>query len=325
MKSTALHLILVTMVIGLSACNHPSESLLLQNPAIAINDTLQQVVAEEVLAQQVVNNADWACAVMIDNNGQVVAAFNTVSAECHVSREIPLGSLFMPFSILMASRTGCVDSTTTVEVHEKGWQLSENLCVRDIPAMDTVLHVRDIIALSNNEGLYQLMMPTIWYNEKEGMEAFLKYASELGVDQFQSQIVETKPVVTQVSASPLHVAWLYHCLANGFFSAEWKVTGSGVMEGLHDCVWKNSFGTASKNAWGVRKAQSDIIAIMGKTGTAIIDEASSQYMISFVGIFPEVNPQYTCLVVFSRPQSIYDAGTDCGSTVRRIAERIYNK
>lgn len=31
-------------------------------------------------------------------------------------------------------------------------------------------------------------------------------------------------------------------------------------------------------------------------------------MKSFVGIFQEVNPQYTCLVVFSRPQGIYDAG-----------------
>jgi cell division protein FtsI (penicillin-binding protein 3) len=43
---------------------------------------------------------------------------------------------------------------------------------------------------------------------------------------------------------------------------------------------------------------------------------------SFVGYFPEENPQYTCICVIHGPRNrgAYDSGLDCGSVVRKIAE-----
>jgi len=96
-----------------------------------------------------------------------------------------------------------------------------------------------------------------------------------------------------------------------------------IRKALHDVVWDNQFGTASISPWGQKKAQSDIVHIAGKTGTAQLLEGgryrSNQHRMSFVGYFPEEDPQYSCICVIQRPQGIYDAGMDCGMTVRNIA------
>ena len=97
-----------------------------------------------------------------------------------------------------------------------------------------------------------------------------------------------------------------------------------VKKALHDVVWDDKYGTASVYN-GVRKAQSDLVSIAGKTGTAqlIIDKQHNKnhHRMTFVGYFPEDNPQYTCLCMIEDPHRPYDAGMDCGSTVRKIAEK----
>jgi cell division protein FtsI (penicillin-binding protein 3) len=101
-------------------------------------------------------------------------------------------------------------------------------------------------------------------------------------------------------------------------------TLKGIRECLHDVVWNDTLGTASVNPWGTRKAQSDLVAIAGKTGTAQILEkgySNRRHRMSFVGYFPEENPQYSCICVIHGPQWPYDAGMDCGSVVRHIAEK----
>ncbi len=100
-----------------------------------------------------------------------------------------------------------------------------------------------------------------------------------------------------------------------------------IQDCLHDVVWDNELGTASVNPWGMRKAQSKWVAIAGKTGTAQIKTehgySSSRHRMSFVGYFPEENPQYSCICVIhgARNRGYYDAGMDCGSVVRNIAEK----
>jgi cell division protein FtsI (penicillin-binding protein 3) len=100
---------------------------------------------------------------------------------------------------------------------------------------------------------------------------------------------------------------------------------------LHDVVWDNDLGTASVYKWkghiAKYKAQSKIVAIAGKTGTAQVLENgkynSHKHRMSFVGYFPEDAPQYTCICVIHAPRNkgYYDAGMDCGSVVRNIAEK----
>jgi cell division protein FtsI (penicillin-binding protein 3) len=97
-----------------------------------------------------------------------------------------------------------------------------------------------------------------------------------------------------------------------------------IQGALHDVVWDNHLGTAAVNPWGMRKAQSNLVHIAGKTGTAqllIGGRYQKRHRITFVGYFPEENPQYTCICMIEDPKGSYDAGMDCGSTVRTIAEK----
>lgn len=101
---------------------------------------------------------------------------------------------------------------------------------------------------------------------------------------------------------------------------------------LHDVVWDNDLGTASVRKWQgrvvSRKAQSDLVHIAGKTGTAQLFMErkywGTRHRMTFVGYFPEENPEYTCICMINYPKNYpsYDAGYDCGGVVRQIAEKV---
>ena len=105
-----------------------------------------------------------------------------------------------------------------------------------------------------------------------------------------------------------------------------KSTLADIRECLEAVVWDNEFGTASKTKWGTRKAQSDIVHIAGKTGTARIirngQYDNSNHRITFCGYFPMEKPVYTCLFMVHYPKCEKDAGMDCGSAVRAIAQKV---
>ena len=106
-----------------------------------------------------------------------------------------------------------------------------------------------------------------------------------------------------------------------------KRTLEDIRSSLLDVVWDNDLGTAAMNKWRQRKAQSDLVKIAGKTGTAQIIEngkyQNHKHRMSFVGYFPADKPQYTCICVIHNPRNrgAYDSGLDCGSVVRKIAEK----
>ena len=103
-----------------------------------------------------------------------------------------------------------------------------------------------------------------------------------------------------------------------------------IQGALHDVVWDSVLGTASVLRWQGkivrRKAQSNLVRIAGKTGTAQLfvpghGYSSRRHRMTFVGYFPEEKPRYTCICMIEDPHYPYDAGMDCGSTVRVIAEK----
>jgi len=111
-----------------------------------------------------------------------------------------------------------------------------------------------------------------------------------------------------------------------------KSTLKDIHSALHDVVWDNTLpGTASVRTWQGRivayKAQSQLVHIAGKTGTAQLFHHgryhNHEHRMTFVGYFPEEDPQYTCLCMIEHPKNypLYDAGYDCGNVVRQIAER----
>lgn len=218
-----------------------------------------------------------------------------------------------------------IDSSSIVAITKQGYYSSE-APIKDAHPMDTTLSVRDVIAVSSNKGVCQLLQDCPCVD-------FEQFFCEMGIpcETHDHRTMLYHAIGLDIRTSPIHIAWLYHCLAQDLFPDAWDVASSGVIEGLHDCVWNNDIGTASVRKWldhiVAYKAQSAQVPIMGKTGSSHLDSTGKKHRISFVGIFPEDDPQYTCLVILHAPQifPLYDAGYDCGSTVRRIAERVISK
>ncbi len=110
-----------------------------------------------------------------------------------------------------------------------------------------------------------------------------------------------------------------------------KSTLNDIRACLHDVVWDNNLGTASVRKWAGKvvayKAQSELVHIAGKTGTAQLLKngryTGRNHRMTFVGYFPEEAPQYTCICMIENPKNypLYDAGYDCGNVVRSIAEK----
>lgn len=320
-----LFALLVTgLTIGFASCGTNQHSAHPQEPEISINDSLQQLVGEAVTARMAINQAEWGCAVLLDKSGKVVAMFETDSIP-HINEYIEVGTILTPFAVLAAASTGQVDSTSKFAVTKSGYQIGE-VTIHDSHPCDTTYRIREAIAISSNIAACQIVQKAF----ADSIELFNQSMASMGIITKATNQKELASCALGVDcpASPMHLTWIYHYLAQGWFSKDWNVAKSGVIEGLHDCVWNNDLGTASVLKWMGNivdyKAQSNEVAIMGKTGSLRLDESGRKHRISFVGIFPEDDPQYTCLVMFNASQNfpLYDAGMDCGSTVRIIAERI---
>jgi len=101
-----------------------------------------------------------------------------------------------------------------------------------------------------------------------------------------------------------------------------------IQDMLYNVVNYEDPTPARRNGTG-SPARSDVIKIAGKTGTAQIVSGGSYgsggHRVSFCGYFPYENPQYTCIVVITRPRiGIVSGGAMCGTVVKDIADKIHS-
>ena len=236
-----------------------------------------------------------------------------------------------------------------------------------LECIDTIYSIKQALAVSSNIALAQIVTESYNGSAKKFVKKLNNMGLTDSVDYIipgaqQALIAIPNDTVTiskmaygySVELSPLQMLMFYNGIANNgkmitpvlvkkicqgdkiVESFETEVINNhlcnsatlrDIKECLHAVVWDNDLGTASVNPWGMRKAQSKLVSIAGKTGTAQIKGSngysSSRHRMSFVGYFPEENPQYSCICVIHGPRNngYYDAGMDCGSVVRNIAEK----
>ena len=231
--------------------------------------------------------------------------------------------------------------------------------------MDTVLTVRSALAVSSNIALAKLITRSyegsankfVRRIERMGLMDSV-YCEIPGADKVRIEVPKDTVTLSKMSygysveLSPMQILMFYNAIANeGRMVRPMLVTAiqqngevvkafkpetvkssicsnrtlKDIRGALHDVVWDNHLGTASVNPWRGKKAQSDLVSIAGKTGTAQLLRGGryvKRHRITFVGYFPEENPKYTCICMMEDPEPpYYDAGMDCGSTVRMIAEK----
>ncbi|MDA8947866.1 transpeptidase family protein [Flavobacteriaceae bacterium] len=93
-------------------------------------------------------------------------------------------------------------------------------------------------------------------------------------------------------------------------------------------VQKMMFNVVDKK-WGTGyRIKDSLLTMAGKTGTCQVDYTTNnvQYISSFVGYFPAVKPQYSCIVVIHRPNKTkgYYGATVAAPVFKTIAKKIFN-
>ena len=285
-------------------------------------------------------------------------------AQNHAVQRVEPGSTFKTIALTAALDDGKIDIDDTVSVSKQPWKYF-SVKHTDAHPMDTVLTVRSALAVSSNIALAKLITRSYEGSAKKFVRRIEKmglmdsvYCEIPGAEKVRIDVPNDTVTLSKMSygysveLSPMQLLMFYNAIANnGRMMRPMLVTaiqqngedikrfrpevvkssicGSGTLRdikgALHDVVWDDHLGTAAKRMWS-RKAQSNLVSIAGKTGTAQLfvrghGYSGKRHRITFVGYFPEENPRYTCICMIEDPQYPYDAGMDCGSTVRVIAEK----
>ncbi len=285
-------------------------------------------------------------------------------AQNHAVQRVEPGSTFKTIALVAALDDGMIDIDDTVSISRHPWQYF-SVKHTDAHPMDTVLTVRSALAVSSNIALAKLITRSYEGSARKFVRRIEKmglmdsvYCEIPGADKVRIDVPKDTVTLSKMSygysveLSPMQILMFYNAIANngrmvrpmlvtsiqqdGEDTKRFKTetvkssicsnsTLQDIRGALHDVVWDNHLGTAAARLWS-RKAQSHLVTIAGKTGTAQLyipghGYSGKHHRMTFVGYFPEENPQYTCICMIEDPQYPYDAGQDCGSTVRVIAEK----
>ena len=285
-------------------------------------------------------------------------------AQNHAVQRVEPGSTFKTIALTAALDDGKIGINDTVSVTRHSWKYF-TVQHTDAHPMDTVLTVRSALAVSSNIALAKLITRSYEGSAKKFVRRIEKmglmdsvYCEIPGADKVRIDVPKDTVTLSKMSygysveLSPIQLLMFYNAIANdgrmvrpmlvssiqqngeivkSFHPEVVKSSICGnrtlrdIQSALHDVVWDDHLGTAAKKQWS-KKAQSNLVSIAGKTGTAQLfvrghGYSARRHRITFVGYFPEENPRYTCICMIEDPQYPYDAGMDCGSTVRVIAEK----
>ena len=311
------HLLLSSLLL----CGTLSFAATPQQFEVAIDDSLQHIVSFQMQYSLRHLSPEWGCAILMNKNHQVVALYDTDSLGMNAYQSIEVGSIIEPFSVMAAMRTGLLSDSSMFQLSKAGYRDHAGYTWHDSHPMDTVLDIPSIIAVSSRSGICQIMEQTFADNPT----LFAQYMNELGfsiaVDSLED--VLRKANGFGVYTSPIHLTYLYSQLAQKQFSEDIWGDPQPILHALHEVVW-NRIGTASKVMW-TQGAQSEIVSIIGKTGDIKGEGDHQPHTISFVGAFPEQDPEYTLLVLLKKVPFPSSAKIQCAVPMRYIAERMYWK
>ena len=285
-------------------------------------------------------------------------------AQNHAVQRVEPGSTFKTIALVAALDDGKIDIDDTVSVSRHPWRYF-TVQHTDAHPMDTLLTVRSALAVSSNIALAKLITRSYEGSARKFVRRIEKmglmdsvYCEIPGADKVRIDVPKDTVTLSKMSygysveMSPMQILMFYNAIANnGRMVRPMLVTAirengedvkrfrpetvkssicssrtlKDIKGALHDVVWDDHLGTAAAKPWS-RKAQSTLVPIAGKTGTAQLyirghGYSGKHHRMTFVGYFPEQNPRYTCICMIEDPQFPYDAGMDCGSTVRVIAEQ----
>ena len=321
-----------------------------------IDANLQDIVEHALMVKTAERSAKWGCCILMETQTGYIRAIANLDrskdgeyyeAQNHAVQRVEPGSTFKTIALVAALDDGKIRITDTVSVNRQPWKYF-TVTHTDAHPMDTLLTVRSALAVSSNIALAKLITRSYEGSARKFVRKIEKmgltdsvYCEIPGAEKARIDVPRDTVTLSKMSygysveLSPMQLLMFYNAIANnGRMMRPMLVTSiqqngedvrKDIQGALHDVVWDDHLGTAAKKQWS-RKAQSSLVSIAGKTGTAQLyipghGYSGRHHRMTFVGYFPEENPRYTCICMIEDPQYPYDAGMDCGSTVRVIAEK----
>lgn len=314
------HLILSFLLL----CGTVSFAATPQHYEVAINDSLQRIVSTEMNYSLKHVSLEFGCAILMNKNHQVVALYDTDSLGKSAYQTIEVGSIIEPFSVMAAQRTGRVSEHSQFPLSKSGYRDHAGYTWHDSHPMDTILDIPSIIAVSSRTGICQIMEQAF----ADKPMPFAQYMNELG---FQISVDSLEDVLRAadglgVYTTPIELTYLYSQLVQKQLSEDVWGNQQLILHAMHEVVW-NKIGTAAPTSfkWDKIGAQSDIVSIIGKTGNIKEEGEHQPHTVSFIGAFPEQNPEYTLLVLLKKVPYPSSAKIQCAYPACAIAERIIQK
>jgi cell division protein FtsI (penicillin-binding protein 3) len=321
---------------------------------------LQQIAEQELAEALKENNAKFGLAIFENiATGEILACATLDSTGLPDKRNRPIcdqyepGSTFKIVTVGAALGSGRFTPETIVNVENGKYRVGDKI-IRDDHSYSS-LSVEDIVVHSSNIGAAKLGLALgddqIYKAIKEA-----GFTMPLGIDfpgeasgsinnlDWRAHYLANVCFGHGVAATPLQMMSLYGSVASGgqlyrpFLGRE-IIYDDGHREPLnHVQVMRNIFPTkiASTISGFLRgvvtkgtatKADSGVVTIAGKTGTALkLAEGGRGYdhrksRASFVGYFPAVMPQVAGIIVFDEPKSSRYGGEVSAPVFKRIAER----
>jgi len=329
---------------------------------LTIDLDLQQILEQEMTAAMIENNSVSGIGLFLKvGTGEMLACATMDSLGRPADRNRAIcdqyepGSTFKIMTAAVALASGIFEPDTILFVENGKFRLGKHI-IRDDHEYDS-LSVEDIIVFSSNIGALKM---ALCVGEKAMYKAIKEagFITKSGIDfpgeadgvllppGWKEHYLANISFGHGISASPLQIASLYGAFAEAGnlykpYIAKALIDTEGDHHRLNKtCLIRNIFKpkvieTVNSFLRGVVergtavKANSEIVAIAGKTGTALkIKENGRGYdhkkaRASFVGYFPADNPQVVGIIIFDTPKTSRYGGETSAPLFRRVAERYY--
>jgi cell division protein FtsI (penicillin-binding protein 3) len=327
-----------------------------------IDLNLQQIAEQELIGAMKETDAKHGMGLFVKaGTGEILACANFDTLGRQSTRNMAItdqyepGSTFKIITMALALGSGRFELSDIINVEHGRFRIGRRT-IRDDHEYDT-LSVEDVLVYSSNIGASKLALAM---GDERVYKAIKEagFVSRLGVDfpsEADGAILEPKwrdhylaniSFGHGISASPMQIVALYDAIAtDGYLSRPYLGEEKIGYDGTH-CTLNNNYrirqvfpadlthilksllcevvqrGTATK-------ANSEIVQIAGKTGTALkLREDGRGYdhrkaRASFVGFFPADNPMAVGIILLDEPKNSRYGGETAAPVLRNIAERYY--
>lgn len=280
-----------------------------------------------------------------------------------IGASIEPGSTFKLASMISLLEDGLVDPGDTIDIG-RGVVTYHGIEISDVhPLRDGRITVREAFEHSSNAGISTIVHQSYAARPQQFIDRLfsMSLGEPLGLEipgEGKPFIKDTRhtswsgvslPFMSigyELKITPLQLLTFYNAVANGgtlvrpMFASEIRQAGKTV-EKFSPVVINRSICSEStlslvqemlegvvQNGTATRLKKS-VCRIAGKTGTAQIANRAagydkSNYNASFVGYFPADHPEYSCIVVVSRPSTgRYYASSVAVPVFKEITEKVY--